>query len=224
MCHIIRAQYRAALKDDAMDEELLKLAELCREKAEEERKNGRLLTGAMFRYHRLLFLYMEYISTDSGMKTEAIPDKWFSDLAPVLHPWPELSGNKNWAYMFPVFWFDQPEGLAQWIRKETPEGRCGRIAVLYPDRLFSYVCHHQAIVKEGLLVGDRYQMIALHENILFSYFETPREREQVNIRRMEQESEEIKAWLAADPESHFYHFPEAMGENFLIIPDLFTVG
>ena len=45
MYQVIRAQYRAALKADVADEELLKLAGACREKAEEERKKGRLLTG-----------------------------------------------------------------------------------------------------------------------------------------------------------------------------------
>jgi hypothetical protein len=29
--------------------------------------------------------------------------------------------------------------------------------------------HHKAIVDEGLWYGDKYQSIALHENILFSY-------------------------------------------------------
>ncbi|WP_070000209.1 hypothetical protein [Cellulosilyticum sp. I15G10I2] len=224
MCQIIRAQYRAALKEGTRDEKLLELVEVCRERAEQKRKDGSLLTAAMFRYNRLVFLYIEYIGINSNVKVEAIPDVWFSDLSAVLYIWPELSGNKNWAYMFPVFWFDQPESLTQWKRKKKPDRRCGRIAVLYPEQLFSYVCHHQAIVKEGLLVGDRYQMISLHENLLFSYFEIPREREQVNIRQIKQESEEIKAWMAANPESHFYHFPEAKGENFLIISELFTVG
>lgn len=96
--------------------------------------------------------------------------------------------------------------------------------MLHPEKLLSYVCHHQAIVEEGLLVGDRYQMISQHENLLFSYFETPRDREQVNIRRKQEVSEEIKRWEEVDPESHFYHFPEAQGENFLVIPTVFSVG
>ena len=60
-------------------------------------------------------------------------------------------------------------------------------------------------------------MISLHENLLFSYFETPRDREQVNISRRPEPSEATKEWEAVVPESHFYHFPEANGENFLII-------
>ena len=117
-----------------------------------------------------------------------------------------------------------PAQLDAWAPREMDEERCGRIAVLYPEKLFSYVCHHQAIVEEGLLVGDRYQMISLHENLLFSYFETPRDREQVNIRREEGESLEIQKWEAVDPAGHFRHFPEAGGENFLVIETVISVG
>ena len=80
------------------------------------------------------------------------------------------------------------------------------------------------LLREGLLVGDRYQMISLHENLLFSYFETPRDREQVNISRRPEPSEATKEWEAVVPESHFYHFPEANGENFLDHFDCFFCG
>lgn len=79
-------------------------------------------------------------------------------------------------------------------------------------------------MREGLLVGDRYQMISLHENLLFSYFETPRDREQVNISRRPEPSEATKEWEAVVPESHFYHFPEANGENFSDHFDCFFCG
>ena len=42
-----------------------------------------------------------------------------------------------------------------------------------------YTYWHYAIVQEGLLKGDKYQYISLHENVLFSYFEEPRHN--VNI-------------------------------------------
>lgn len=198
MKQIIRAQYRAALRKDMAEEKLDRAVLACRRKMEKEKQEGRLLTGGLFRYHELLFLYMEYVT--------------------------EGRDHEHWAYMYPVFWFDTPKDLETWKRKKAPDKRCGRIAVLYPDKLFSYVCSHQAIVKEGLLTGDRYQMISLHENLLFSYFETPRDREQVNIRREEGESLEIQKWEAADPAGHFIHFPEAGGENFLVIETVISVG
>lgn len=238
---VVRAQYRAALKNDVTEAALEDAVSACRRKMEKEKQEGRLLTGGVFRWHELLFLYMEYVTEESVSKGEnegadsaagregqpdwaGIPEQWFPEMAPLLHTWPELSGETHWAYMYPVFWFDTPKDLETWRRKKAPDKRCGRIAVLYPEKLFSYVCHHQAIVEEGLLVGDRYQMISLHENLLFSYFETPRDREQVNIRREEGESLEIQKWEAVDPEAHFRHFPEAGGENFLVIETMISVG
>lgn len=252
MKQIIRAQYRAALRKGVAEEQLEKAVSVCCAEMKKEKQEGRILTGGMFRYQNLLFLYMEYVIDDSegnaeirkdpSDKTEKrkeqevctdrivqdrmiqYPEKLFPQMAPLLHTWQEISGEMHWAYMYPVFWFDQPKDLESWTRKKESDERCGRIAVLYPDKLFSYVCHHQAIVEEGLLVGDRYQMISLHENLLFSYFETPRDREQVNIRRSEEESQEIRKWEAADPAGHFKRFPEAPEENFLVIEILISVG
>lgn len=235
MRQVIRAQYRAVLKEKITEAELQKTADSCRLKMQKEMQKEHLLTGGIFRYEEQLFLYMEYI-TDTEIYAseqntyteqkymEQLPQEWFPEMTPLLHTWPGKSRQRSWAYMYPVFWFDTPKSLDTWKRKEKPNKRCGRIAVLHPEKLFSYVCHHQAIVKEGLLTGDRYQMISLHENVLFSYFETPRDREQVNIRRSEDKSEEIKKWEAVDPESHFCHFPEAKGENFLIIETLVSAG
>ena len=72
------------------------------------------------------------------------------------------------------------------------------------------------------MLGDKYQCIALHENILFSYFEEPRFN--VNIKNEPgMESKVIEGWMKADPESHFDRV-KAGGANFRIIEQLFTVG
>ena len=82
--------------------------------------------------------------------------------------------------------------------------------------------YHKALVDEGLLDGDRYQFIALHENILFSYFEEPKCFTHIKKECME-ESSVIKEWLAANPESHFDH--ELSGEeNFLMIQEIYSAG
>lgn len=100
--------------------------------------------------------------------------------------------------------------------------RIGRIAYLWPEKLFSYTYWHKAIVDEGLLKGDQYQCIALHENILFSYFEEP--KTMVNIRQNDgQESEVIREWMNMDPESHFDR-KKAGGDNFIIIDPVLSVG
>lgn len=56
---------------------------------------------------------------------------------------------------------------------------------------------------------------------LFSYFETP--KHMVNIRQMEAQSDVIDGWTEADPESHFDR-EKAGGENFRILPALFSAG
>lgn len=231
MLQVIRAQYRAVLKENVSDEQFRECIGECLVKIKNERKKGWLLTAAMFQYKNWLFLYMEYIMEEKQILWESknqiigkIPDEWFEFMKPVLHEWPEYDGKRYWTYMYPVFWFDMPVSLECWRRKQGSEKRCGRIAVLYPDMFASYISHHHEIVEEGLLVGDRFQMISVHENILFSYFETPRDREQVNIRRLDQESEEIKRWEAVHPEKHFFRFKEDPNENFFVIRTLFSVG
>ena len=61
MKQVIRAQYRAALKTDIAEKELQKAVLSCRSKMEKEVQKEKLLTGGMFRYKNMLFLYMECI-------------------------------------------------------------------------------------------------------------------------------------------------------------------
>jgi hypothetical protein len=225
MKRVIRCHYRAALQDVFETAKLQEAMKICHKVAREKKAEEKILTCAMFHYQRMVFLYLEYLEDDEWQADVCqTPALWFHVLNPFLADWPEFTRTAKWVCMYPVFYFDLPKDAEQWRRKKNPDERCGRIAILYPDKLFSYVCHHQAIVAEGLLVGDRYQSIALHENILFSYFEKPRDAERVNLKRQEGDSKEIVKWESADPESHFYHFPQANGENFLIIPPFFTVG
>ena len=239
MSQVIRAQYRAVIQKEAVPEKTEQAFAYWEEQLKKQCLEGGVLTGTMCRYQDQLFLYLECIAAEEQL---ADSRRWKAKIEnfaqnilgnqDVLEMWPvfDVSGEHKtsetgrfWVYMYPVFWFDEPKSLDTWRRTQKPDGRCGRIAVLHSEKLFSYVCHHQAIGEEGLLVGDRYQMISQHENLLFSYFETPRDREQVNISRKQEVSEEIKKWEAVDPESHFYHFPEAHGENFLVIPTVFSV-
>lgn len=226
---VIRAQYRAMIRANVDETDFRRILKSCCHKAKVEVEKGTLMTATMCRYQKTLFLYMEYLieSENSAAfqeKVDQVPDIWFQETEHILENWPGIERKRLWVYMYPVFWFDSPQSEQQWERKIAPDNRCGRIALLYPEKIFSYVSHHQAIVEEGLLVGDRYQMISLHENILFSYFETPRDRELVNIRRSSEVSMEIEKWEAVSPKEHFYHFPEAQGANFLIIPTIFSVG
>lgn len=151
------------------------------------------------------------------------PEELLAPLDPFLQLWPGQRGDRLWAHMYHIYYHSVPQSPGQWRRAAVPEKRRGRIAFLRDDKLFSYIYFHKAIVDEGLLTGDRYQSIALHENILFSYFEEPKTF--VNVRGDSSgESQVIRDWMAVDPESHFIHMPLGEGENFMFLPALFAVG
>lgn len=213
---IIRRHYRACLKDSEYSKEELgaKLEKdtLSVKKAIE---NKGCLTVAMYRYKDMLFLYYEAL--DETVKPEAL----FYEVSKELELWPEKNGKTPWAFMYPIYYHCIPESEEQW-KRQGKKTRRGRIAYLHPDKLFSYTYYHKAIVEEGLLEGDKYQSIALHENILFSYFEEP--KIMTHIRKdSKEESKVINEWLAADPESHFDHSLSGK-DNFLLIDEVFSMG
>ncbi len=181
------------------------------------------LTVALYRHESMLFLYME------ALEETLTPEMLLPHLSALLVLWPgkadadrtELSKLRSWVYMYPIYYHEEPETKEQWAR-EGKKKRRGRIAILKEDKLFSYVYYHKALVDEGLLDGDRYQFISLHENILFSYFEEPKIFTHIK-KECEEESSVIKEWLSTDPESHFDH--KLSGEeNFLLIEELYSAG
>ncbi len=220
MKFLIRRAFRAALRE-SVDEAALSAAlaafrRICRNAV----AAGEMNTASVFRYHGMLFAYLELTPDGPESGAEALLDV----LAPFVKPWPAVNGpDRPFVPMTPVFWHDQPVYAHEYVRALPPEKRCGRVALLRPEKLMSYVTFHQALVREGLLVGDRRQFISIHENVLFSYFETPRNREQVNIKRSNDKSRVLDEWLAADPDSHFIRFPESPNENFHIIETLVSL-
>lgn len=220
MKKVIRASYRGALKDVMTEEEVQHFSLVCGNILQEKIHSGELMTGGVFYFQKLMFLYVEYLTDEEVPVLRGLPEGWFVELEDVLELWPEDEGKVHWVYMLPTFYTDVPQDADSWKRTLPPDARCGRIAKLYDAKVYSYLSHHNALVQEGLLRGDRYQFISYHENFLFSYFETPRDREVVNIRRSEEKSQVIEQWLQVAPDSHFYHYPEAGGENFMIIETL----
>lgn len=179
------------------------------------------LTVALYRHEGMLFLYME------ALEETLTPEVLFPHLSALLSLWPgkadadpaELLKPRSWVYMYPIYYHEEPETKEQWARVGEKKRR-GRIAILKEEKLFSYVYYHKALVDEGLLEGDKYQFIALHENILFSYFEEPKIFTHIK-KECKEESSVIKEWLAVDPESHFDH--DLSGEeNFLMIQEIFA--
>jgi hypothetical protein len=214
---IYRCHYRAQL--DGQSDPSLRTQALrqCEASARAQIDAGRLMTAALYYYHDHLFLYYEAVGAP------CTPDIFMAALEPFLTRWPSLDGARAWAQMYPYYYHCLPQSVQDWRRKTQPQRRRGRIARLDPQRMFSYLYHHLEIVREGLFPGDPYQSIALHEDILFSYFEEPRGN--INIRRdLSQPSKAIEKWQAADPAAHFISFPEAEGANFLLLEDYFALG
>ena len=214
--NIYRCHYRGLLntEDTAVIQPLM---EECQAAAQAMMDEGKLMTAALYYYGRQIFLYYEAIGE------EWAPEEFMGALHPILAQWPQKDEIRDWAKMYHIYWHNEPVDAEDWKREAAPQRRRGRIAVLKQDKMWGYVYHHYAIVQEGLLKGDRYQSIAMHEDVLFSYFEEP--RSSVNIRRVENgESEALKEWTAVDPESHFNHLPGSEGQNFLLLPDYFALG
>lgn len=211
---IVRYHYRGHLKSDNPVNLLSKLEET-KHKIAGFLTEEKIMTACIYQYENMLFAYYEVIGE------EIKPENLFAPLSECLAKWPGEKEEREWVQMHHVFYHAIPEGKTDWIRKVKPEIQRGRIAFLKPDKIFQYVYHHVAITTEGLLQGDKYQSIALHENILFSYFEEP--RIEINIKRdLTKESEVIKEWINVIPEDHFIKGPE--NTNFTFIPALIAMG
>ena len=179
---------------------------------------GRILTASLFRYENHLFFYAE------GLNRPFTPQGLCPALDAALLPWPPALGEaapRPWAAMQPYFYHDVPTTAGDWLHGRHSGAQHGRIAVLKPDKWCSYMEYHLKLVSEGLLEGDRWHLISVQENLLFSYLEEPRTH--VNIRHQPGvPSAELQEWLAVDPESHFEHFAKEQqgpdAPNFVYLP------
>lgn len=214
-----RAGFRAVLDRDASEEQIKSAFGTCQEAFVREKEEHRLLTASLYRYGRFLFLYAE------GVGEEAVPDRLCASLAPFLQSWMETveapEHGRSWIHMQPYYYHAVPESAEAWMRGRRPSRRRGRIALLWPEKWESYMGHHLALMREGLIEGDRYHLICLHENVLFSYFEEP--KTMTNLRgEKETHSMALEEWLRTDPESHFMRFSPGQGpgpdENFVFLP------
>lgn len=213
---VYRCHYRGRL-EAADAAQLVDMLQQCEQNARRLINDGALMTAALYYYGNQMFLYYEAVGN------EIRPERFMAPLHPVLSQWPQKEDTCDWALMYNVFWHDAPKDDEDWKRSVPPERRRGRIAWLKHDTMFRYVYHHFAIAEEGILQGDRYQSIALHEDILFSYFEEP--RTPGNLRRdTTLQSQTIQAWLDVNPESHFIPLPGSNGSNFLLLPQYFALG
>jgi len=75
--------------------------------------------------------------------------------------------------MIDVFHFNEPASCGHWLRKEPVERRVGRVAHLNPEMAASYIYFHYQLQEERVFLGPKYEIIAMHENLLFGYQEFP---------------------------------------------------
>ncbi len=219
---IRRSQYRCSFNAQAKGADFEKALNDSRKKTTALIKAGKLCNLSFYRYADMGFVYVEEIV---GSENDVMIDMehLMPELNGYLKLWPREDGDVYFAPMIKVFYqYDPEDDLDVWEHERTTaeKTRIGRVAFTFPDKVPSYVMYHTALVNEGLIKGDKYAFISLHENLLFSYLEEPRNN--VNIRGVEEESPVLAEWLKADPESHFDRV-KAQGINFLVIPCLFSV-
>lgn len=234
---VIRASYRAVLKKGIDEERLERFFAECQSEMKLANRAHSLLTASLYRYGRFLFLYTEGV----GKRFE--PEDMSDNMSSVLEYWPgvieKAENDRIWVYMQPYYYHAVPASVEEWMQGRHPELRRGRIALLAHYKWEEYMAHHFALMKEGLIEGDRYHLISVHENVLFSYFEEPKTiTNLLNRAGLRQESgmgsrsdtrggtdmqsDALKDWLRTDPESHFVRFAAGQGpepdQNFVFLP------
>ncbi len=219
---IRRFEYRCAFSEKATGKAFEGTVDEWKKEAEKLVRSGKLVNASFYRHENMGFLYLEEVLNEE--QDEILnPDNMFGNAGEFLRVWAEEEGDRLFVPMVKVYWQSEPENdVEAWEEERTTavKTRIGRMAFVYPEKLTSYIMYHTALVNEGLNKGDKYNFISMHENILFSYYEEPRNN--VNIRKSDEKSTAIDAWLAVDPESHFDRV-KAKGSNFLVIPCLFSV-
>ncbi|MEI7027770.1 hypothetical protein [Paenibacillus sp. y28] len=158
--------YRAQLKPGQEEAGVQKL--LSDPAPQQHIHNGNLMLIGAFRWERNVFLYYECIG-------EALtPEELFSTAGHDLEDWPGRPEKRKWILMVDVFHFNEPASREHWLRKSPVERRVGRVAHLKPEMIASYVYYHYQLQEERAFLGDKYEIIAMHENLMFGYQEFPK--------------------------------------------------
>lgn len=125
---------------------------------------------SLFQEGKELFLYYES-SESSGQGGE--PEQLFADAAELLKVWPGGEHPRLWIPLMDIFHYQQPVSGQHWKRNQEERTPYGRLAVLKPEQVSSYIYHHYQYQEERPGDGDKYGIIGLHENLLFFYSELP---------------------------------------------------
>jgi hypothetical protein len=129
---------------------------------------GEMMTIGAFSWRNQVFLYYECVERDIH------PEEMFESLKDYLVDWPGHAEMRKWIPMVDVFHFNEPVSAEHWLRKQPVERRVGRVAHLKPEMIASYVYYHYQLQEERAFLGDKYEIIAIHENLMFGYQEFPK--------------------------------------------------
>jgi hypothetical protein len=130
-------------------------------------QEGVLMTAAAFSWKDNVFLYYECVGEQIAPETLTGAAKEY------LSDWKGETDSRKWIPMVDVFHFNEPAGYEHWLRKSPVERRVGRVAHLKREMMASYIYYHYQLQEERAFSGNKYEMIAMHENLLFGYQEFP---------------------------------------------------
>lgn len=157
---IFTAQLRPGRKND-----------LCRAAAQSAARLPQTMgTMSLFVWQKRLFLYCE--TENAGLSA----DDAFHFADDCLEFWPGEEQPRRWVRMPEIFHYNCPVSAAQWKRPQ-PMQPWAQIARLRPETLSRYVYYHYQYQEERPGDGNKYGIMALHENLAFFYLEAPTIRE-----------------------------------------------
>jgi hypothetical protein len=159
---IFRSQFKEGQENPAV-ENMLK-----EENIKKYIDNGKLMTISAFKWQKNIFLYYECINE------EIHPNEIFTSIGEFLEDWPGKNEMRRWIPMIDVFHFNEPVSFEHWKRKTPVEKRVGRVAHLKPEMMASYIYYHYQLQEERAFLGEKYEIIAMSENLLFGYQEFPK--------------------------------------------------
>lgn len=123
---------------------------------------------SLFHWGSQLFLYYE-----SRAEQQPDPHTLFLPWEPFLEVLPGADTPRRWVPMTDIFHYQHPVSDAHWQRCHPASVPYARIARLKPEQTASYVFYHYQYQEERPGEGDKYGIIALHENWMFFYSEHP---------------------------------------------------
>lgn len=192
---MIRLIYRAQAKD-GQDEKVINMLKE-NKIAKELVQSKKVMTFAAFSWKKNIFLYYECF------EEEVHPEEVFLEEAEYLVDWPGKDELRKWILMIDVFHFNEPVSKEHWIRKTPVELRKGRVAHLKPEMMSSYIYYHYGLQEEHAFFGGKYEIIAMHEDLLFGYQEFPNVVEEPLAEKRLQSKATPENWNDTRMDLHF---------------------